>query len=566
MRYTADFETTTDPNDCRVWAWGLCDIDNPDAFTCGNDLDSFFAQFENRSATVLFHNLKFDGWFILYWLFRNGFTYAASKAETDSRTFSTLISDLGAWYSIRICFRKHPRKSVYLTIHDSLKVLPFKVSTIAKAFKLPISKLEIDYNAPRPVGHVLTDQEREYLRNDVTIVAKALAILYAQEMEAMTTGSNALRDFKRIYTDRQFDYSFPKPYYDADVRQAYRGGFTYLRPKYRGRTVKSGIVLDVNSLYPFVMYSRPMPHGEGIWFDGQYRSDPLYPLHVQQLSCSFRIKPGHIPTIQIKHDYRFSPIEYIESTAGDEVTLTLTSVDLALFFEHYDVSGITWHSGWKFKAASGIFCEYIDKWSGIKVAAKLEGNGGMYTLAKLMLNSLYGKFALNPRVSSKLPIYDGERVRLTLGPEESRDPIYIPVGVFITSYAREITIRAAQSVYDRFIYADTDSLHLLGTELPTGLEIDAAKLGAWKHELTFSRAKYLRAKTYIEYGREPGSDEPERLKVTCAGLPDACHSQVTFRNFKLGAVYRGKLRPRQVPGGIVLEDSEFSVKDNGLSF
>ena len=26
-RYAADFETTTDPDDCRVWAWGLYNIE-----------------------------------------------------------------------------------------------------------------------------------------------------------------------------------------------------------------------------------------------------------------------------------------------------------------------------------------------------------------------------------------------------------------------------------------------------------------------------------------------------------------------------------------------------------
>ena len=24
--FTADFETTTDKNDCRVWAWAVCEI------------------------------------------------------------------------------------------------------------------------------------------------------------------------------------------------------------------------------------------------------------------------------------------------------------------------------------------------------------------------------------------------------------------------------------------------------------------------------------------------------------------------------------------------------------
>ena len=93
------------------------------------------------------------------------------------------------------------------------------------------------------------------------------------------------------------------------------------------------------------------------------------------------------------------------------------------------------------------------------------------------------------------------------------------------------------------------------------MEIDDVKLGAWKHESTFVKAKFLRAKTYIEYGcdgTEIKEDELE-LKVTCAGMPKACHSQVTFENFNVGAVYTGKLIPKHVDGGIVLEDTTFQI-------
>lgn len=39
--FTADFETTTDPTDCRVWACGICEIGNPDNFTYMNDINGF---------------------------------------------------------------------------------------------------------------------------------------------------------------------------------------------------------------------------------------------------------------------------------------------------------------------------------------------------------------------------------------------------------------------------------------------------------------------------------------------------------------------------------------------
>jgi hypothetical protein len=41
MEYAADFETTTDINDCRVWAWCVCEIDNPDALSYGTDIVTF---------------------------------------------------------------------------------------------------------------------------------------------------------------------------------------------------------------------------------------------------------------------------------------------------------------------------------------------------------------------------------------------------------------------------------------------------------------------------------------------------------------------------------------------
>ena len=40
--YVADFETTTNIEDCRVWAWGLCEIGNISNFIYGNNISSFF--------------------------------------------------------------------------------------------------------------------------------------------------------------------------------------------------------------------------------------------------------------------------------------------------------------------------------------------------------------------------------------------------------------------------------------------------------------------------------------------------------------------------------------------
>lgn len=552
--YSADFETITDPNDCRVWAYGICEIDNPDNFIYGNSIDDLmeWASFQ-YNPTLYFHNLKFDGEFILCWLFENGYTHVTNRKDLRPKTFTTLISDKGQFYSLEICHDIKNKKRNSIKILDSLKILPFSVESIAECFGLPLSKLKIDYDQYREVGHHLTDEEVEYIRADVEIVARALKILFDQGLTQMTQGSNALADYKHIVGKKNFNKWFPIPDYDYDIRQAYKGGFTFLQEKYRDVDLGEGLVFDINSLYPYVMYECNLPYGEGIFFHGKYEKDNIYNLYVQMFTCQFELKEGHIPTIQLKNNSAFVPTQYLSSSNGEDVTLCLTNVDLELFFKHYDVYNITYHNGWKFKSTNTLFKAYIDKWVKIKNESTLSGNKAMRTLAKLMLNALYGKFALNPRVRSKIPHYSDGMIKYSLGKEEMRDPIYIPVATFITAWARFKTISAAQSVYDRFVYADTDSLHLIGTDIPEGLEIDPVKLGAWKHEATFKRARFLRQKSYIE--EIDGS-----LKITCAGMPSQCYQYVTWDNFHPNANYKGKLRMSHVKGGIVLQDTPFSIK------
>lgn len=554
MLFTADFETTTDPLDCRVWACGICSIDETHSFKYGNSLDWFieFAK-HNIGSTFYFHNLKFDGEFILCYLFEHGYKHVTDRKKLKTKTFTTLISDKGQFYSLEICFNKDEDKTEKITIYDSLKILPFSVEAIAKGFNLPISKLEIDYDEKRKIGHILTPQEIDYLRNDVEIMSRALLTLFNQDLRQMTQGSNALYDYKKIVGKKNFSKWFPIPDYDFDVRQSYKGGFTYCDPRRQGQDIGAGIVLDVNSLYPSVMYYQPLPYGEGIFFEGKYKPDKLYNLYVQMFTCQFELKENYIPTIQLKNNLSFMPTAYLSSSEDEEVTMCLTSVDLELFFEHYRVYNITWHSGWKFKSTTGLFKEYIDKWNAVKMESTLNGNKAMRTLAKLMLNALYGKFALNPNVQSKIPYYDNGIIKYTLGEKETRNPIYIPIGTFITAWARHKTITSAQKVYDRFLYADTDSLHLIGTEIPKGLEVDPVKLGAWKHESTFTRARFVRQKTYIE-------EIDGELNITCAGMPSRCYKNVTWDNFIAGSSFEGKLQFTHVQGGIVLKDIDFTIK------
>ena len=577
-RFTADFETSTwDCDETWVWAWSLCDIDNPENVDIGNSIDSFFERIKKENNPyIYFHNLKFDGEFIIFYLFKNGYEWVENKQKRTG-TFSTLISDMGLFYSIEVYFEVG-KKTKKVTFIDSLKIINQTVESMPKTFNIPESKLEIDYNLKREKGHVLTEEEKAYVKNDVVIVAKALKYLFDMGLTKMTAGSNALSNYKEIIKSSKFSQLYPHLNYeiDQDIRKSYRGGFTYLNPLYKNKETGKGNVLDVNSLYPSRMRYCILPFGEPFFFEGKYEDDKVYPLYIQRLTCRFKIKKGKIPTIQIKHS-RFVDNEYLTDSGDDPVSLTLTSIDLKLFLEQYDTWDLRWESGWKFKGMRGLFNNYIDKWISVKNEATISGNKGMRQVAKILLNSLYGKFATSLDVQSKIPYLEDDVVKYKLDEKRQKKGVYLPMGSFISAYSRDLTIRCCQAITDYslehygkdlFCYADTDSAHTLLPieDLEKICEIDSVKLGSWKHEnehdgWSFRKAKFIRQKTYLEDIWNEKEQKYE-IKITCAGLPQRCYDQVTWENFKEGLKVDGKLAFHHVKGGVILRETEFTIKED----
>lgn len=198
--------------------------------------------------------LKFDGEFIISYLFNHGYEHIKDRKAKKDRSFTTLISDMGLFYSIEIYFKVYGRTTKKITIIDSLKILNMSVDQVAKSFGLPISKLELDYDRPRERGYQLQDYEKDYITNDVKIMAMALNVLFNEGLTYMTSASNGMHDFKNTHSKRKFERMFPSLNYNVwkDMKQAYKGGFTYLNPIYKEKDVGGGVVLDVNSLYPSV--------------------------------------------------------------------------------------------------------------------------------------------------------------------------------------------------------------------------------------------------------------------------------------------------------------------------
>lgn len=392
LAFAADFETTTDAEDCRVWAYGIAQVGFDDSFRYGTDIEGFMDHISKLpSCRIYFHNLAFDGAFIFDYLLRHEWVFVEDRRYLrKQRTFSAVISDMNQVYCITLCFAH----GVKVDIYDSLKIIPMKISAVAKTFGMEMTKGDIDYTEEREIGHELTDEELDYLKRDVLILAHALDIMLDMGEVKMTSGSNALADYKRMCGgNKRFRRTFPvlDAEDDAFIRQAYRGGWTYANPRYTGSVLTDMSSWDVNSLYPSIMYGKHgelMPYGYPRWFDGEPSPDDEFPLWIAQAVMSFTIKPGHYPSHQFRKSLDFLAKEYVLDSKGEQV-LTLTNVDYALLCEQYDVTVHGWLGGYRFRASRYLFRDYIDKWTEVKIKAGREGNGGMRQIAKLHLNSLY---------------------------------------------------------------------------------------------------------------------------------------------------------------------------------
>lgn len=134
--------------------------------------------------------------------------------------------------------------------------------------------------------------------------------------------------------------------------------------------------------------------------------------------------------------------------------------------------------------------------------------------------------------------------------KEDKKGIYLPCGAFITAWARNKTIRTSQAIkdysiskygVDKYIYSDTDSIHTLLSidELKQFCEIDDVELGKWAHEGSFSKAKFIRQKCYLE-------EIEGKMNITCAGMPKSCYEKVEWDKFKTGFSCDGKLTFKHV--------------------
>lgn len=634
--FSCDFETTVwdratieklgQQTYTEVWASAVVELGTEDV-KIFHSIDETFDYFRSLKCNMIcyYHNLKFDGNFWLYYLLNvrkwKQATESIGDKETDimfeneykmkNNTFKYSISDRGQWYTMTLKLDNY-----IIQLRDSLKLLPFSVKTIGKAFNTKHQKLTMEYTGFRYAGCTITHEEKEYIANDVLVVKEALEKMFNDGYNKLTIGACCLAEFKSRIFPEQYKMMFPDltqiavpqdgHNYNAEtvdeyIRHSYKGGWCYLVKGKENRVFNNGTTADVNSLYPSMMSSESgnyYPLGYPTFWHGDYIPDEATAnnnYYFVRIRTRFYIKDNMLPFIQIKGNYMYRGTEMLESsdyvnkstgehtafvledgkTVPVRVTLTLTMTDYQLFREHYHVIDFEILDGCYFQTDIGIFDEYISHWAEIK----MNSTGAMRTEAKLFLNNLYGKMASNTDSSFKYAyIKEDDTVGFMPIEEHNKKAGYIPVGSAITSYARNFTIRAAQKNFygkDKagFIYADTDSIHCdLPPEQFKGVPVDPVKFCHWKLESSWDRGIFVRQKTYIEHVTAENLesiDEPY-YNVKCAGMPDKSKAEFISRlkdgegditDFKIGLKVHGKLIPKRIKGGVLLVETDYEMRE-----
>ena len=577
--FVGDFETTVyeGQEHTEVWASACVELFTEDVKVF-HSIDEQFDYFISLNSDIIcyYHNLKFDGAFWLsYLLIDLKYTQAETHSKEDysdleflkpskmkNKSLSYSISNMGQWY--RIIVKVNDK---IIEFRDSLKLLPFSVKRIGKSFGTKHQKLDMEYKGFRYAGCEISEEEQEYIKNDVLVIKEAIEIMFNEGHKKLTIGSCCLAEYKRSVGFHQYQDLFPNVYdipldksiYGYEnagewIKQAYRGGWCYLAKGKENKIFTNGTTADVNSLYPSMMssesknrYPVKLPtfwHGNFVPNEALKRDNYFF----IRIKTRFYIKPNKLPFVQVKSNLLYKPTEMLESSdvyshkdgkyyskyydldgnlQDSAVTMTLTCTDFKLLTEHYNLVDLEILDGCWFESMYGIFDEYIEKYKNIKLQSK----GAKRELAKLFLNNLYGKMASSKNSSFKVAyIKDDKSIGFISVTANEKIPGYIPVGAAITSYARNFTIRAAQQNYHGvdepgFIYADTDSIHCdLQSEEMKGITVHDKNFCCWKLESNWDIGYFIRQKTYIEHVVKEDLKELDKpyYNIKCAGMPEKC--------------------------------------------
>lgn len=480
---------------------------------------------KSRANTILMvcaHNMSFDFTACAFgeYLKDNGWTLKQLMIESKV---------------VIIKYRKNKQSILFIDLFNYIKTSVAKMGEL-----LGFPKLDIDFDN-------CTDEELTiYCRRDVEIIAKVM-IQYISFVKSndlgclgMTTPSQAFNAYRhRFMTHGIFIHDNEES--SKLERSSYFGGRTEC---YRLGHIKDKIYyIDVNSMYPYVMSEKYYP----VKLYRYYKTGCTVNKLKEHLKTYCIVARCLIETNEPAYPYIHNK-KTVFPIGKFEVSLCSEALRYAILKGHikevYEFS--------LFRKEQ-IFTAYIDYFYNTRLQFKADGNDPYQTLAKLMMNSLYGKFGQRVRDITKETTIDDKQTQIVQVFDEDGTKLYdrlifigdvfhiqtkqqesfnafVAIASHVTDYARhylyQLQLIAGR---DNVYYCDTDSL-MTNEEGYTKLDsfLDDKELGMLKLEEVFNGIIIKGLKDY----ETPTKKRIKGVKKDAKQLSENKYQQLQFPTLK----------------------------------
>jgi hypothetical protein len=465
---------------------------------------SMIVRREQSCLTIYFHNLsRFDGILVLKHLACHHKSYKLKPLMRNNRLY-----ELAVYSGMKMLFR----------FRDSLNLLPGKLANLAKNLCPGLgTKGSIPYDEVRLSNLAsMKNSLIDYMKQDILLLGgvmqKAQEIywkLYKVDIESkITLSSLALSIFRmRYYDAANWPIHIPNKNEDKFIRHAFYGGHTDTYKPY-GEDL---YYYDVNSLYPFVMKEYQMPGGVPVWHENLECKDfdSIFGFIKAYVVCPKTIKKPFLPYRDKNNTLIFPTGQFIGVYFSEELKYAR---ELG-----YTVIPI---NGYLFERKESPLRDFVSSLFESRLEARNSGNESLAYVYKILMNSLYGRFGINPK-STTTEVCDNDRYNYLIRHSElifgemlsenthivayhsntDKGPDYwnppknsaVQLAAAITAYAR-IYMYPYISREDCY-YTDTDSV-VLGQPLPNEV-ISSKELGKFKLEDRVMKGYFLAPKCYL---------------------------------------------------------------------
>lgn len=472
--------------------------------------------------------------------------------------------------------------STGIEFRDSLILSGLSLEVTAKNLvRHKVKKLvgDLDYSIPRHHLTPLTEHELAYCNNDIEIILayiKEQIEEYSDVYNIPMTNTGKVRRHVKEMCYRQLNketgeyFRDPRDYQKiikkltldpdtyAQSKRAFMGGFTHSNPAHTMKVIDNVSSIDLTSSYPTVMVAEQFPMSAPVTLildsmEDLIKSRAKYCIMLDVRFKNIRNKFHHESYIS---ESRCVIMENAVVANGrvysaDDLTITLTDIDLEIISEVYEWDAIDWDNVTGFRKGylpKPIIESILDLYKDKTELKGVEGAEVEYLKAKGMINSLYG-MCVTDIVKDDHAYFDEWEVEAADVTEKIMDYnssrnrfLYYPWGIWVTAYARRNLWSAIIEFGADYIYSDTDSVksvnfsdHAEYIELynqqiadklkrclqyykldeskltPKTIEGKSKPLGVWEFEGEYSRFKTVGAKRYLV-------EENGKLTITVAGL------------------------------------------------